>query len=186
MTERDKIFIASGVAVAVIATSIVWLQLKKAQIERELAQEAEKLQKQEAAAIASKIVKPIYNRNGEITNEFYKIKGKPMIAKADVNIRSTPQVDNPTFWFPQDTNLLAKAKKGTVLGTVIAEAKGKETPAMRWFKLKLTKPILISPVTENGLINPFAVLTVFSDAAPGKYETAWVRADAVTFNQYSI
>lgn len=184
MTENKKIVLFSSVAVAFIAATIVWFYIQKSKLEKQRLQDEESQRQQEIAQQNAAIVKPIFNRNNELTNPLAQLTGKELIAKTTINMRSTPQVDNPTFWFPQDHNLLAKAKKGDVIGTVVSEAKGQETPQMRWLKVKIKNPIVINLTAGVGTISPDVIFSVFSDAKPGVYKYAWVRADVVTFKEY--
>lgn len=182
MTSENKKLIAfTSVAIALVVLSIVFVFIKKGKKEDlEIKQEEEKIKEEQAIKDAN-LVKPLFNRNGELINSYADLKGKKLIAKSDSNIRSTARINNPTWYAETHTNLLTKATKGAVLGTIIGESKGEEIPAMRWFKIKLEKPVTISPELGTGLqmISQF-----FSEAKPGTYEYGYVRADVATINQY--
>jgi hypothetical protein len=183
--ENQNIIIFSSVAGAIIVATLIWFFVQKSKIETEQLEREEEEKQQEIEA-NSNVVKPQFNRNGELTNPMSEISGRQLIAKSDnINIRSTPRIDNPTKWGPQDHNIIAKAKKGSILGTVVGETKGEETPKMRWFKVKLLKPITVGFDHAYGLDPITAGIQIFSDRKPGTYSYAWVRADIVTFKQYT-
>lgn len=181
--ETKQLVLFSSVAITLITLTIVFVVIKSKRKEAEAIKiEDEKIKEAVAKeTAATNVVKPIFNRNGELINDFSEIKGKKLIAKSDSNIRSTPSINNPTWYAETHTNLLGKAVKGNSIGVIVGESQGKETPPMRWLKVKLDTPIKVSASLGTGLqmISQF-----FSDAKPGTYEYGYVRADVSTFNQY--
>jgi hypothetical protein len=183
--ETRNILILTSVSVAIIVATLVWFFVKKNREEERILEEKEKQKQAEKEAKETNIIKPTFNRNGELTNKLSDIKGKQIIAKTDsVNLRTTARIDNPTVWAPYDTNLLAKVKKNTVIGTLVGETKGEENPKMRWLAIKLVKPIKMEWKTAGGFDPLTAGLQLFSESAPGIYNYAWVRADVATFKEF--
>lgn len=187
MTKEGKnILIFSSIATVLVVATIIWFFIQKSRLEEEKLEKEEAEKQQQAAAQASaNIVKPTFNRNGELTNKLDQIKGRQLIAKSETTkVRSTPMVDNPTSFAPFDHNIIATLGKGATIGTVVGEVMGSESPKMRWIKVKLPNPVKVS--VDNFGLDPIAsVMQLFSDRVPGTYEYAFVRADVATFKQYN-
>lgn len=184
--ESRNIFVFSSIATVLVVATIIWFFVQKSRLEEERLEKEEAEKQQQAASQAnSNVVKPIFNRNGELTNKLSEINGRNLIAKADkIKIRTTPKVDNPTTLGPYDHNILATLSKGSIIGTVVGEVMGTENPKMRWIKVKLPKPIKIT--FDNYGLDPLtSALQFFSDRVPATYTHAFVRADVATFNQYN-
>lgn len=180
--ETKKIIAFSSVALALVVATIVFVVLQKNRKEVAKIKKEEEAIKEAVAKQNANVVKPTFNRNGELINDYAQLKGRKLIAKSDSNIRSTPSINNPTWYAETHTNLLGKALKGNSIGTIVGEAQGKETPPMRWIKVKLDTPIKVSASLGTGLQ---MVSQFFSDAKPGTYEYGYVRADVATIKQYN-
>jgi hypothetical protein len=99
---------------------------------------------------------PLRNLDKVINNSFKEIKGVKLFpakksndpiqghnfAEGFANIRETPEVNNAwTTWYDYKDNLLGKVSAGSSIGTIVSEQYDDMTPKMRWFKVKLSKPI---------------------------------------------
>lgn len=89
------------------------------------------------------------------------VEGHPF-ASGFVNVRENAEVNNPRGFFKDLNidNVLGKVSAGSPIGTIASEKYDNQDPAMRWFMVKLSKPI-------KG------------------WKYGWVRADAVTFKPFS-
>lgn len=179
--EKRNLVLFSSVAVALVVLVIVFVLLQRKKKEEEEIKAEQVIIQQQQAVIDNSIVKPKLNRNGELENSFAELKGRKLIARSKTNIRASAGVNNPTWYAESQTNILGSVPAGTVIGTIVSESRGTETPAMRWFKVKLIKPIKVSFQLGTGL---YMVGQFFADGAPGTYEYGYVRADVATFNQY--
>lgn len=184
--ESRNIFVFSSIATVLVVATIIWFFVQKSRLEEERLEKEESEKQQQVASQANlNVVKPKFNRNGELSNKLSEIIGRNLVSKADnIKIRTTPKVDNPTILAPYDTNILATLSKGAVIGTVVGEVMGTENPKMRWIKVKLPKPIKITFVNYG--LNPVTtVLQFFGDRSPATYTHAFVRADVATFKEYN-
>jgi hypothetical protein len=118
---------------------------------------------------------PVRNLDKVVNNSFKEINGVKLypakksndpvqghpFAEGFANIRETPEVNNSQgVWDLWQDNLLGKVSAGASIGTIVSEQYDNLTPKMRWFKVKLSKPI-------DG----------------EKY--GWVRGDNVTFQPFT-
>jgi hypothetical protein len=188
--ETKKLVAVISIAAIVMATAIVLVYLKKKQQEAEQKKAVKQKEEAEKAKAEQGIVKPIYNRNGELENKIEDFKGKTLYAKADfAKARTTPKVDNGTLWMPSDNNLLAQFKKNAAIGKVVGSVKGKESPAMRWIIVEFPKPISKGMGTQGIVADNYALISgLFSDEnkgnLPGNYKFGYVRADVAYFKEY--
>lgn len=160
MKTSTKIILISSIVVVLTVTVFVVRHFIKKGEEEQRKKEEEK-QQQEKEKYEAEYILPKFNRNGELTNSLSELKKVKLIAKKDgTNLRSSAEINNDSgFWdlgslYGMASNILATVKKNSVIGTVESETKGKETPPMRWFKVKLSN---------------------------GNY--VYVRSDVVTFNK---
>jgi hypothetical protein len=152
---------------------------QKEALEKELqnAQALEQVQQELEATQDTKDNKiiPVRNLDKGINNSFKEINGVKLYpakksndpvqghpyAEGFANIRETPEVNNSQgVWDLWQDNLLGKVSAGASIGTIVSEQYDNLTPKMRWFKVKLSKPI-------DG----------------EKY--GWVRGDNVTFQPFT-
>lgn len=188
--ETKKLVFFISIAAILMATAIVLVYLKNKQQEQEAKKAEEKKKEAEKAKAEQGIVKPIYNRNGELENKIEDFKGKTLYAKTEgTKVRTTPKVDNGTLWMPSDNNLLAQFKKNAALGKVVGSVKGKESPAMRWIIVEFPKPLAKGMYTQGFVADNYAIVTgLFSDEnkgnLPGYYKYGYVRADVAYFKEY--
>jgi len=132
-------------------------ELKK---ELENSQALEKIQEelestQDTKKDDDKII-PLRNLDNVLNNSFKEIKGVKLFpakksndpvqghnfAEGFANIRETPEVNNAwTTFYDVIDNLLGKVSAGSSIGTIVSEQYDDMTPKMRWFKVKLSKPI---------------------------------------------
>lgn len=190
--KRNIIIISSSLAVVVTIVVIYFVMKRKSELKKEA--EAKAIEEAKAVAVANDpYIRPKRDRNGALTNPISELMGKQLIAKSNgTRLRTTPWINNATALVSWDNNVLATAKQGQVLGTVVGIAKGKETPAMNWYRIKLLKPI------KKGSTNPYDFMGVeagftiasaaFSDQAVGNiqttYQFAYVRSDVADFKPY--
>lgn len=147
-------------------------------LEKEL-QQAQALQQVQEELEATQDTKdtkiiPVRNLDKVVNNSFKEINGIKLypakksndpvqghpFAEGFANIRETPEVNNSQgIWDLWQDNLLGKVSAGASIGTIVSEQYDNLTPKMRWFKVKLSKPI-------DG----------------EKY--GWVRGDNVTFQPF--
>jgi uncharacterized protein YxeA len=160
MKTSTKIILISSLVVVLTVTIFVVRHFVRKKEEERLKQEQEE-QKKAQEKYESEYILPKFNRNGELINTLSELKKVTLIAKKDgTNLRSSAEINNDSgFWdlgsfYGAATNILATVKKNSVIGSVENETKGKETPPMRWFKVKLKNSNYV-----------------------------YVRADVVTFNK---
>jgi type II secretory pathway pseudopilin PulG len=152
---------------------------QKEELEKEL-QESQALQQVQQELEATQDTKddkiiPVRNLDKGINNSFKEINGVKLypakksndpvqghpFAEGFANIRETPEVNNSQgIWDLWQDNLLGKVSAGASIGTIVSEQYDNMTPKMRWFKVKLSKPI----DGEN---------------------YGWVRGDNVTFQPFT-
>jgi hypothetical protein len=128
-------------------------ELQESQALEQLQQELESTQ--DTKKDDTKII-PLRNLDKVINNSFKEIKGVKLFpakksndpiqghnfAEGFANIRETPEVNNAwTTWYDYKDNLLGKVSAGSSIGTIVSEQYDDMTPKMRWFKVKLSKPI---------------------------------------------
>ena len=122
--------------------------------------------------VGDKIV-PVRNVDKAINNKFSdvrgvvlypakksnnKIEGHPY-ALGYSNVRETPEVNTESAWYDPFDNLLGKVIAGQTIGKLVSERYDNLEPAMRWFLVKLNKPL-------------------------NDWTYGWVRADTVTFKPF--
>ena len=145
-------------------------ELQNAQALQQVQQELEATQDTKDTKII-----PVRNLDKVVNNSFKEINGVKLYpakksndpvqghpyAEGFANIRETPEVNNSQgVWDLWQDNLLGKVSAGASIGTIVSEQYDNLTPKMRWFKVKLSKPI-------DG----------------EKY--GWVRGDNVTFQPFT-
>ena len=127
--------------------------------ELENAKAVEQVQKELESTQSTKkddTIIPLRNVDKVINNSFNQIKGVKLypakksndpiqghpFGEGFANIRETPAVDNYNEYLGLwGDNLLGKVSSGSSIGTIISEQYDDMTPKMRWFKVKLSKPI---------------------------------------------
>lgn len=165
---------------------VVYKQIKKSRDLKALKEE-EKKKEEEVAKLEENtqgtestvtqigdVISPIRNVDKAINNKFSDIKGITLYpakksnnkieghpyALGYSNIRETAEVNDSKgisdLW---RDNLLGKVSAGSVIGKLVSEKYDNLEPAMRWFLVKLAKPI------DN-------------------WKYGWVRADTVTFKPF--
>jgi hypothetical protein len=87
-----------------------------------------------------------------------KVEGHPF-ALGYSNVRETPEVNNEKSWYDPFDNLLGRIVAGQTIGKLVSERYDNLEPAMRWFLVKLNKPL-------------------------SGWNYGWVRADTVTFKPF--
>lgn len=116
-------------------------------------------------------IKPIYNAENELSNDFSELKGRMLYPKREwadgwgyANVRTTPEVNTNQGWWDGYDNLITSIKSGTPIGTVLEETSRQINGyAYRWFKVKLQKPVGFWTTYKEG----------------------YVRADTVTIKPYT-
>jgi len=185
--HKNKVwFIVGGVVLLTGISLLVANKLKKKKLIKQ--QEALDLQQQENLKEVEKNIQgtqeantqkgdsivPVRNFNKSINNKFTDIYGVTLLpakksnnsieghiyAQGFATLRKTPEVNNPKgitdLW---QSNIIGKISAGGVIGKIVSEKYDNLDPPMRWFMVKLVKPM-------KG------------------WNYAWVRADVVTFNPF--
>lgn len=177
--------ILGGILVLGGASFIIYRQVKKSRDLKAL-QEEEKKKAEEVAKLEentqgtdssdTKIgdtISPLRNVDRAINNKFSdirgivlypakksnnKIEGHPF-ALGYANVREKPEVNDKSSWYDPFSNLLGKVVAGQTVGKLVSERYDNLEPAMRWFLVKLSKPL-------DG------------------WNYGWVRADTVSFKPF--
>lgn len=166
---------------------IAYRQIKKSR-DLKAQQEEDKRKEEEVAKLeentqgtdanitrAGDTISPLRNVDKAINNKFSDIRGVMLLpakksnnkteghpfALGYSNVREKPEVNNEKGFFSDlyIDNLLGKVSAGQNIGTIASEKYDNQDPAMRWFMVKLVKPI-------DG------------------WKYGWVRADTVTFKPF--
>ena len=181
MNAKKWIFIGVGVTILVAGIVVTSKVVKKRKEEKEaemqekenikeLEQIQESTESQSEAVDKGNLISPTRDINRAISNSFKDMKGIKLYpakkssnpieghigAVGYANIRSSAEVNNKSAWYDPFTNLLGKVSAGSPIGTIISEQYDGFDPPLRWFKVKLSKPI-------------------------GSTKYGYVRADNVTF-----
>lgn len=177
--------ILGGVLVLGGASFLIYRQVKKSrdlkalrEEEKKKADEVAKLEENTQGTDSSNTqigdtITPIRNVDRAINNKFSDIRGVNLypakksnnsveghpFALGYSNVREKPEVNNESAWYDPFDNLLGKVVAGQSLGKLVSERYDNLEPAMRWFLVKLTKPL-------DG------------------WTYGWVRADTVSFKPF--
>lgn len=141
------------------------------------------------------MVSAVRNYNGELINKYHELMGRVLYpaqkstnasaghknALGYTNLRTSPEVNNKSEWYDTKTNYLGRINTGEKIGIVVSEEYDNFDPAMRWFRVKLFKPLSI-PTDSTASVGGITGAIASWFAEPEKY--AWVRADNVTFKPY--
>jgi LPXTG-motif cell wall-anchored protein len=187
-TDKSSFWkIIGGILLVGGASFFIYRKIKKKK-EIKLLQEEEKLKEEQVKKLeeetqgtesedtkAGDLITPKRNVDKGITNKFSDIRGITLLpakksnnsveghqfALGFANIRETAEVNNERgildLW---KDNLLGKVSAGATIGKLVSEKFDGLEPPMRWFLVKLTKPL-------DG------------------WTYGWVRSDAVTFKPFT-
>lgn len=178
--------ILGGILVLGGASFIIYRQVKKSKDLKAL-QEEDKKKAEEVAKLEENTqgtestdtqigdtISPVRNVDRGINNKFSdirgvilypakksnnKIEGHPF-ALGYANVREKPEVNNKSAWYDPFNDLLGKVVAGQTIGKLVSERYDDLEPAMRWFLVKLNKPL-------DG------------------WTYGWVRADTVSFKPFT-
>lgn len=167
------------------ASFLIYKQVKKSR-DLKLLREEEKKKEEEVAKLEENtqgtestntsigdIIAPVRNVDKAINNKFSDIRGVLLypakksnnnieghpFALGYSNVREKPEINTKSAWYDPFDNLLGKIVAGQTIGKLVSERYDNLEPAMRWFLVKLTKPL-------DG------------------WTYGWVRADTVTFKPF--
>jgi len=177
--------ILGGILVLGGASFLVYRQIKKSrdlkalrEEEKKKEEEVSKLEENTQGTESSDTnvgdnITPVRNVDKAINNKFSDIRGITLypakksnnkveghpFALGYANVREKPEVNTESAWYDPFDNLLGKVNAGQTIGKLVSERYDNLEPAMRWFLVKLTKPL-------DG------------------WTYGWVRADTVTFKPF--
>lgn len=186
ITKKNSFWkILGGILILGGASFIVYRQVKKSRDLKAL-QEEEKLKAEEVSKLEENTqgtdssntqigdtIYPLRNVDRAINNKFSDIRNVVLypakksnnkveghqFALGYSNVREKPEVNNESAWYDPFDNLLGKVVAGQTIGKIVSERYDNLEPAMRWFLVKLNKPL-------DG------------------WTYGWVRADTVTFKPF--
>lgn len=181
------LFITLGaLAIGGTALTIFLVRRKKG---KEIAKKDEELNKKALEEIQDKLssqtkqsnvgdkITPQRDINKAIANNFRDIYGVKLYpakkssnpsegqpnATGYTNVRSSAEVNTEKAWYDPIDNLLGKVSSGEEIGTIATEKYDELSPPIRWFLVKLKKPL-----TKHGWT----------------HEYGWVRSDYTTFKPF--